>query len=356
MPLWRMVTRWKMEYFSSNAGGMFHTWRQRFPDGQPEQITSGPTEEEGIALAPDGHSFVTAVGVRQSSIWVHDGKGDRQISLEGRAFQPKFTPDGTKLLYRIRSGPASELWVADLGSNRSEPLLPGFRIPVAADFGASLSMGYDISADGRQLVFYSPDSVGKLRLWLAPLDRRSPPRQVPDVEGEQPLFGPVGEIFFRKIEKNSAFLYSVREDGTGLRKAAESPVLSLFCFHPSQKWVLIGISTGGESIFPAGGGSPMVTHLGPPPRLSWTRDGKYLFAAGGTNLRWANTYVVPLSSGEVLPASILRAKSFPAEAELAKWPGTRTIPVADVVPGPTADVYAFTRETVQRNLYRIPLP
>ncbi len=50
-------------YFSSNSGGVFHTWRQRFPDGQPEQITSGPTEEEGIAMAPDGRSFITAVGL-----------------------------------------------------------------------------------------------------------------------------------------------------------------------------------------------------------------------------------------------------------------------------------------------------
>jgi len=29
--------------------------------GGPEQVTPGPTEEEGIAMAPDGRSFVTAV-------------------------------------------------------------------------------------------------------------------------------------------------------------------------------------------------------------------------------------------------------------------------------------------------------
>ena len=67
-------------------------------------------------------------------------------------------------------------------------------------------------------------------------------------------------------------------------------------------------------------------------------------------------YVVPLSPGEVLPGSIARARNFPSEAELAKLPGVRTIPsAADIVPGPTEDVYAFTRETVQRNLYRIPV-
>jgi hypothetical protein len=29
---------------------------------------------------------------------------------------------------------------------------------------------------------------------------------------------------------------------------------------------------------------------------------------------------------------------------------------ASVAPGPTVDVYAYIRESVQRNLYRIPLP
>jgi Tol biopolymer transport system component/tRNA A-37 threonylcarbamoyl transferase component Bud32 len=344
-------------YFSSNAGGMFHTWRQSFPDGQPEQITSGPTEEEGIALAPDGRSFVTSVGVRQSSVWVHDGRGDRQISLEGRAFQPKFSPEGTKLLYRVRSGTSSELWVADLDSNHTEPLLPGFPIPVSSDFGAGWHSTYDLTPDGRQLVFYSPDRDGKLRLWLAPLDRRSPPRQIPNVEGEQPVFGPSGEIFFRKVEANSAFLYSVREDGSGLRRASESPLVGLMGVHPNHKWFLLGVSPGGETIFPVSGGAPILTDLSPPPLFRWTGDGKYLFVVGAENQRWVKTYVVPLSPGEVLPGNIARGKTFPSEAELAKLPGVRTIPVAaDVVPGPTANVYAFTRETVQRNLYRIPLP
>ena len=73
----------KWMYFTSNAGGTNHIWRQRFPDGQPEQITSGPTEEEGIAMAPDGRSFVTAVAVQNVSAWLHDPNGERQILLEG---------------------------------------------------------------------------------------------------------------------------------------------------------------------------------------------------------------------------------------------------------------------------------
>src|SRR6202171_106247 len=34
----------KWMYFTLYSGGVNHIWRQRFPDGQPEQFTSGPTE------------------------------------------------------------------------------------------------------------------------------------------------------------------------------------------------------------------------------------------------------------------------------------------------------------------------
>ena len=148
-------------------------------------------------MAPDGRSFITAVGLTQSSIWLHDGGGDRQISLEGYAFEPKFTPDGKRLLYQVRKGAASELWVAELDSGRSEPLLPGFAV---ARTGPGSYRSYDISPDGRQVVVASRDNGGKSRLWLAPLDRRSPPRQIPNIEGGQPVFGANGEIFFRRIE------------------------------------------------------------------------------------------------------------------------------------------------------------
>ena len=87
-------------YLSSSAGGTgFHVWRQHFPNGKPEQITSGPTDEEGIAVAPDGKSLVTSVGVKQSPVWLHDRSGDRQISLEGYAYEPKMTADGKKGSY-----------------------------------------------------------------------------------------------------------------------------------------------------------------------------------------------------------------------------------------------------------------
>jgi hypothetical protein len=47
---------------------------------------------------------------------------------------------------------------------------------------------------------------------------------------------------------------------------------------------------------------------------------------------------------------------FRSEAAIAALAGVRVIDLAEVAPGPSPDIYAFSRQTVQRNLYRIPLP
>ena len=300
-------------------------------------------------MAPDGRSFITAVGLTQSSVWLHDGGGDRQVSLEGYAFAPRFTPDGKRLLYQVRKGASSELWVAELDSGRSEPLLPGIAVGLA---GNPPSSGYDISPDGHQVVVASPDSGGKFRLWLAPLDRRSPPRQIPNIEGARPVFGATGEVFFHRVEGTSAFLYRVREDGGGLRKAFDQSIIGIMGESPDRNWLVLGPTTG-FVIFRVDGGAPLQTRIRGRTLLRWSGDGKHVFLQSLPTSR-DNTYVVPLTPGRPLPESFI--EGLPSDQDIVKLPGVRVIASTDVMPGRTADTYAFTRQSVQRNLYRIPVP
>ena len=94
----------------------FHIWRQRFPDGQPEQLTFGPTSQEGIAMTPDGKSLITSVGSTDSTVWMHDKNGDHQISSEGSAREPAFSADGNSLYFLMANGQTRgyELWVKGL--------------------------------------------------------------------------------------------------------------------------------------------------------------------------------------------------------------------------------------------------
>lgn len=335
-------------YFTANPGGTSHIWRQRFPDGRLEQITSGPTEEEGIAIAPDGHSFVTAVALQSTSLWVHDARGEHQISVEGNATNPKFTPDGKKLCYLVAREATNdfawyrnpgELHIVDLQSGRSETFQRGFPI-----------QDYDISADSQRVVMGTTGRDGKSQFWVAPLDRSAAPAQIPDVEGTTPLFGPDGDIFFRRVEKTSTFIYHVRPDGTGLRKAFPDPVFVFISVSPQGKWIvgwapLPGNGPPAIQAFPLDGGPAAV--IGPTHTfLSWSLDGRSTLLA--------SSYLVPLAAGESLPR--IPKGGFQSDEEIARLPGARRIAEGGVVLGPSADVYAFYRGTIQRNLYRIPIP
>jgi Tol biopolymer transport system component len=360
---WSPDGRWM--YLSSNAGGASHIWRQRFASSgtptAPEQLTAGPTEEEGIAMAPDGRSLITAVGLQQSAIWIHDSRGERQVSLEGYAFQPRFSPDGRQLFYLVRKSGLAELWFADLDSGRSEPLLPDFLLGAGG-----VSEDFDVSPDGRQVLVQAKDRDGKLRLWLAPVDRHAPPKPIPNAEGDGPMFGPGGEIFFRAREGTYGFAYRIHGDGTGRRKATEYPVIETRGISRDGRWLVAYAryarrgeeATADTVLLPLDGGAPVRLFGGSernPPR--WSADGRFLFLSASSimfsgGLR--RTYVIPLPPGRLWPE--IPDQGFQTEADLAKLPGVRIIEAPDVAPSPTPEVYALSRETFERNLYRIPIP
>jgi eukaryotic-like serine/threonine-protein kinase len=351
---WSQDGKWI--YLSLHGEDNFHIWRQRFPEGKPEQLTSGPTEEEGIALSPDGRSMITSVGLRQRVVSIHRDKTDRQVSLEGYAYMPTVSPDGQRIYYRILKGGtspflgASELWVVNLTTGKNEPLLPGFAVT-----------GYEISQDGSRVLFSAIDSGGKNRLWLAPTDRTGSPRQIPNVEGDMPHFGPPGELIFHSIEGKSTFAFRIHEDGTGMQKLSPSEISQIHGVSPDGQLVIAWSRVDGQSsittkAFPISG-APPTPLLDGTCFLRWQLDRRFLYLSVSTGMNAAlasgRTYVIPLAPGKLLPN--VPPNGFHSETEVAALPGVRVLDVADTAPGSSPETYAFSRQTVQRNLYRIPL-
>jgi serine/threonine protein kinase len=354
----------KWMYVSSGAGGAFHIWRQRFPDGEPQQLTSGPTEEEGLAPAPDGRSLITAVGLRQRSVWVRDAKGERQISLEGYAYQPKFTPDGLKLCYRISKGAdpsqdPTELWVADLMSGRTEPVLPGISV-----YGNQ--QAYDISPDGEQVVVASSDAGGKSRLVVARFDHRVAPQTIPNVEGSEPAFGADGDIFFRHDEGAARFAFRVRADGTGLRRVIDAPISNIQGLTPDGRWLAVSAlqSQGSGTdmatlLYPVTGEARPIVFSATDARVKWHHSRATLVVdigrptERGPSAVGGVTVVFRLRPGQLLPE--IPEGGFRSGNEILKAAGAERISSPDGAPGPTPETFAFSRETIQRNLYRIPI-
>jgi eukaryotic-like serine/threonine-protein kinase len=345
---WAPDGRWM--YFTADKGDGFHVWRQRDPDGVPEQLTSGPTEEEGLAIASNGRSLITSVGVTQRSVWLHDASGDRQVSLEGYAYFPLLSADGQKICFRLTRGVGtgqspSELWLADIKSGQTHRLFPGQMIT-----------GYDISRDDKVVAAVQGPEDHR-ELWLAALDDREPAHRIPDIVGDNPRFGPDGAIWFRKTEGQTAFMYRMRQDGTSPERLFEASATVFGTVSPAGEW-LSGISRDNsqtelqskrrrQPLFPYSFSS----------RVRWTPDGKraYLSLQYGqaSSFGTGRTFVFPLAKESVLP--VIPPDGFRTEQEIAATTGVESIPYGDVALGSTAGVYTYSRITTTRNLYRIPL-
>ena len=199
------------------------------------------------------------------------------------------------------------------------------------------------------------DQEGTSRFWLAASDGRNPLRQIPNVEGMEPRFGPDGEIFFRHPEGTAGFACRVRPDGTGLRKVFDQPIYGFDGVSRDGRWIRTrAVRAGAEGplwqAFPLDGGAPV--RLGGAFMWHWSIGGDWL-PISGNPVAAGRSYIVPLPPGEFLhhvPVEGLRS-----ESEVAALPGARRVDAAAAVPGPSPDVFAFSRSTTQRNLYRIPI-
>lgn len=353
---WAPGGRWM--YLGTNASGTFQISRQEFPGGRIEPVTSGPTEAEGIAMAADGRSLITAVSQRQSALVIRDSQGERQVSTEGFSFDPRFTPDGRKLLYRVlesgavNTGPSS-LRMLDVQSGRDEALLPDVKIV------GPLALTYDISPDGREVAVATLDERNG-SIWIMPLDRSSAPRRLPNVAGSRPTFGADGEIFFEVASDDGqwATAYGVRPDGSSLRKITDQPIIGIRGISSDREWLITRQREAQGTFMLA-----VPTRGGPATRLAtgdlesyqwrWSTDGRQVLISGpGISTAAGRTFIVPLTRGRMFPD--LPAGGLQSEEQIARLPGVRRIEIADVAQGP-GELQAVSRLSVQRNLYRIPL-
>jgi len=344
-------------YLNSDAGGTgFHIWRQRIKGGDAEQVTFGPTEQEGIAMMPDGRSLVSSVGLVQNSIWLHSPDGERQITSEESASWPAFSRDGTKLYYlssRSSFVPRGELWQVDLADGRRERVIPGITIT-----------GYTVSPDDKQVVFSAPDPNGHSHIWIAPLDHRVAPRQLPGTDLSQPHFAPDGDVAFVAAEGKLNYLYRSNPDGSARRKLIENPILAFQGFSADGRWADVWSAlpgndsavTNSEVAYPLAGGPPL--RVCNDCWMVWSPDAKFIYLTLGDKV-----YRVRLPRGKAFPP--LPPAGIQSEADVKKIPGATLIvssgmesasDVGLIAISANSPSYAFVKATVHRNLYRIPIP
>ncbi len=342
-------------YFAANTGGGYHIWRQRFPDGPPEQVTSGATEEQGISFAADGKSFVASVGESQSTLWLHDPERERQITFEGYSYLPSFSADMKWLYYLQRSKATSrfvsgELWETELETGKKQRLLPDF-----------LMEHYDVSPDGKQVIFITADGSGHAPLWIGAIDGSSSPRRLSDQDCIRALFAPDGGIFFVGGHAGDMFLQKVNADGTGLHRIIPDRAVFLYAISPDGKWMAAWVGAD-VNVYSSAGGTATRICTGcasggaedrgvTPPLIRWSRDGKALYVFSERTL---HSYSIPLQPGHILPA--LPAAGLELSSVEKSLSDARRMAHDRAFMSSSPSVYAYPIVTTHRNIYRIPVP
>jgi eukaryotic-like serine/threonine-protein kinase len=332
----------KWMYFNAAVNGATHIWRQRYGEAAAEQITFGPNEEEGLAVAPDGRSLISSVGAHKSSIWVHDANGERPISPEGAASEPKMSLDGERIYYLLRKNksPGSELWWSDRATGKSNPALPGV-----------VMTGFDISRDGQQVAFTVKNGPD-YQIMIAPLDGSAPPRLVLN-GGATVSFGAPGELVFRQLNTETSYLARIRTDGTGLERIQERPIANLSAVSPDGAWAAVGYADSHGHVAVSLRDRTSKPLCGGDCRPRWSPDGADLYIAMQPDATSAGrTLVVPIRRGDGLP--LLPPEGLPPN--MAEDPaGAFVIRQGAVAAGPDRGTYAFLKVEFVGNLFRIPL-
>ncbi len=340
-------------YFTIYDDGHSHLWRQRFPDGQAEQITSGPTEEYGVVAEPDGRGLITSVGVSSSSLWIHDGSADRQLSSEGEIVGLlAFSPDGNFLYYLFQRSEARivELWRTAIDSGKSEVVFPGISMT-----------SFNLSPDGKRVLYTMYEAEGPSGLWLAPVDRSSPAMKVNLPGARYPHFGPHERILIQYPEGDKNYLEQIDRDGSHRSKVYPVPILEFQSVSPGGHWATAPVAAAPGKKFPAVMALPLD---GGAPRLlcsnycltSWSTDGKFLFVSveGASRTGAGRTLAIPLGPGETLPD--LPPQGIDQRTGPSVLRGAQSVARYDPVPWKDPQHYAWVNGTVHLNLYRITVP
>ena len=355
---WSTDGRWM--YFAADVSGNRHLWRQRFPSGVPEQITFGATEEEGLAVPPVGRSLITSVGLRASAVWLHDGSGERAVTTEGyaapmRVFpysSVKFSADGKVIFYLLRrdlQSSVNELWRTDLLSAKSEAVLPG--VPI---------IEYDVSTDGKEVVFATQPPDRSAQLWLAPMDRSSPPKMIASSGEAWPHFGAGNQVLFQLSQDKANYLYRMKKNGSERSRVVPYPVGNIEAASPDGRWIIVGTASskcGGGALLALStdqGTEHCICHE--PCMAAWAPDGRFLYLGlePASRLSPGKTVAIPIPPGETLPN--LPATGVHGLHDVAVVRGARIIDGWGISPGPDPYAFAFLKTTIHRNLFQIPLP
>ena len=232
--------------------------------------------------------------VKRIALMDSDGSNLRYLTPgKSTVTTPRFSPDGSQLVYTGTLARKPRVFVIDVASGRERLLVPGGAITFAPRF----------SPDGRQIAF-SWAQGGNTDLFIVGANGGVPTRltSAPGAD-TSPSFSPDGRrITFESERSGTQQIYVMNADGSGQRRIsfgsgrsaspAWSPKGNLIAFTRIGAGFRIGVMD------PSGGGERLLTNAWQDEGPSWAPNGQFvLFHRTQQGSGNATLYAVPVNGG-----------------------------------------------------------
>ena len=173
-------------------------------------------------------------------------------------------------------------------------------------------------------------------------------------------------IVFRELDTKANFLTRIGKDGTARQRIVEAPIIDKGDTSPDGAWVVAIVSATGEPASTLGttirslrGGPPTSLCAGSCP-TTFSADGRWMYVTllgiGEQPGSGAKILAVRMGEKGELPASLSTIVGAAFAGTLPPdQPGVRLLQGAFIAPGPDPSTYAYVKQEVQSNLFRIPI-
>ena len=254
------------------GGGPTQIWQVAYPSGAARRITNDLSNYRDLSVTGDGKTLIAVQSERKANISIasaSDTGHATQITntnfdgLDGMSW----APDG-KLVYTLNTGGEENLWLVDAKGTTPRQLTSH----------GGINRQPVVSPDGRYIVFVS-NRTGRQHLWRIDIDGQRPLELTHGAEDGEPSFIADGQsVVFRSIAAGRILRIAINggEPVALNDKACAEPVVSPDGSKVAVVSRLAPAVANQFAIIPAEGGEPRMIHELPAHygRFGWMPDSK----------------------------------------------------------------------------------
>jgi len=160
--------------YSASSQGNSDIWRMAMDGTRRKRLTDDPGFDGMPAVSPDGRTIAfMSSRLGQLTIWTMDADGahQMQITTEGRDVRPRFSPDGTWLVYNSRGSGRSMLYRISVRGGKPSPIPGSWTVvPAISPDGRFIAavdddrkLGVISATDGSPVRSFNEQSINELR-------------------------------------------------------------------------------------------------------------------------------------------------------------------------------------------------